>query len=372
MYKPPKKLDSFTPYEPLTGKYKSRLDVNESFIEIPLQEIYKAIKNVRFNRYPDPYSTETVEAFSRLFNVNPAHVVAGNGSDELIGLIAAGLLEKGDKVLTLTPDFPMYSFYSKLYELEVIELPKPDDFVIDIDKVINQIKENDIKCLFFSNPCNPTSLGIQKSEVKRLLTETDTLIVVDEAYMDFWTDQFGKEAESMLSEVDNYEKLIVLRTCSKSVALAGIRLGFAVANKLITRALRIVKSPFNVNSLTQAIGAEILSDRESYLDTIEELRKNSKSLYDAALGLHALYVFEKVYETKTNFVFVQVNEAEKIYEFLLEKGIAVRCFPPNHLRICAGTSEELSELVRVLALWKVQEIEGIEYDDNGLPINPNE
>lgn len=361
MFKLPEKLKTFTPYEPLKGdakKYKIRLDVNESYFELPTDEVVKAVMNymerpVKLNRYPDPSASEAVKAFARLFGVPDNCVTAGNGSDELIGLIMAGLLEKGSKVLTLAPDFTMYAFYAKLYELEVITLDKEEDFSVDIDKVIDCVNRNGVQCFLFSNPCNPTSLGVEKSDVFRLLNETDALIVLDEAYMDFWD-----ESQSMLDQIGNYDNLIVLRTCSKSVALAGIRLGFAVANKAVTRALMTIKSPFNVNAVTQAIGAAILSDDVGYRQSIAHIKESTETLKVALQGLLMLGVFKKIYDTKTNFVFVETPKAEEIYNFLLERGIAVRCFPPSHLRICAGTREEMNTLCKELAKWQIREIEG--------------
>jgi len=343
MFNLPEKLNDFTPYEPLTGEYKIRLDVNESFIEISREEIVAAIKSVCFNRYPDPYSTKAVTAFADLFKVDAGRVTAGNGSDELIGIIAAGLLNKGDKVLTLTPDFSMYGFYSRLYELDVVELPKSPDFEVDIGEIIEYIGKNDIKCLMFSNPCNPTSLGISKSEIKRLVLSTDALVVLDEAYMDFWD-----ESQSMLGEIENYSNLIVLRTCSKSVALASVRLGFAVACETITKALKTVKSPFNVNSLSQAIGTAVLSNRDNYNKSVTLIKQSVDLL---RTQLEALGLFERIYDNKTNFVFAKTDKAQQIYEYLLSKSIAVRCFP-EHLRICAGTFEENKELIEELKLWK--------------------
>ncbi|MCL1832461.1 MAG: histidinol-phosphate aminotransferase family protein [Oscillospiraceae bacterium] len=352
MYKLPAKLEKFTPYEPLTGEYAVRLDVNESFLELPTEQVIRAvldIDKVKLNRYPDPYACQVVNAFADLFGCDPRCVTAGNGSDELIGVITAGLLEKGDKVLTLSPDFTMYSFYAELYELQVHELPKGDDFIVNAGKVVAYIKENDIDCLMFSNPCNPTSLGLEMSGVLHILRSCpDTLIVVDEAYMDFWTNPQGHETESMLPETANHDNLIVLRTCSKSVALAGIRLGFAVANEHITRALRTVKSPFNVNAITQSIGAAILSDKVGYKQAITVLKENTHVLYTA---LNELAIFEELCDTKTNFVFAKTVHANEIYEHLFKKGIAVRCFP-SHLRICAGSSDDMNILIKELKLWK--------------------
>jgi len=135
-----------------------------------------------------------------------------------------------------------------------------------------------------------------------------------------------------------------LRTCSKSVALAAIRLGFAVSNLRIINALKAAKSPFNVNSLSQAIGETVLSDAENYKESIELIKASTARLYAA---LTELDMFEKIYETCTNFVFIKTEKAREIYKYLLEKSIAIRCFG-NYLRICAGTDEENNALIDAL------------------------
>ena len=366
MYNLPSKLQNFTPYTPLVGDYKIRLDVNESFIEIPQEIVLQAVETLEFNRYPDPYAAAPIAAFVKLFGgcscarasatgvgITADNVTAGNGSDELIGLIAAGLLQKGARVLVFTPDFSMYGFYSRLYELEVIEMPKSAGLNLDLDEVMAFVKENKdnrVDCIMFSNPCNPTSLGIDKAEMMRFAEglsalSNSPLLVIDEAYMDFWD-----ESQSMLNAVNRYDNLVVLRTCSKSVALASIRLGFAVSNERITSALKAIKSPFNVNALTQAIGAAILSNAEYYKKSIALIKESAAAL---RLGLKELELFERIYDNKANFVFVQTDKAEQIYEHLLTKGIAVRCFA-GHLRICAGTFAENNQLIKELRAWKTQ------------------
>lgn len=125
--------------------------------------------------------------------------------------------------------------------------------------------------LLFSNPCNPTSLGLKREEVRHLLRSVNCLVVLDEAYMDFWD-------QSLLNEAENYDNLILLKTCSKAFGLAGIRLGFAIANPTITNALRAVKSPYNVNSVTQAIGAVVITRTETFEDRTETLIQRRKEL----------------------------------------------------------------------------------------------
>jgi len=346
MFSLPEKLKEFTPYTPITGDYKIRLDANESFIEVDRELIAKAVSGVKLNRYPDPYAVEVILAFSELFGVDPLCVTAGSGSDELIGIIISSLLQKGDKFLCASPDFSMYSFYAKLYELEVAEFLKNADMTLNINELIGYINKNGIKAVAFSNPCNPTSLGIEKNEIMRLVTDTNALIILDEAYMDFWD-----EKQSLIGEVGGHKNLIVLRTCSKSIAIAGLRLGFAVASREIADVLKAVKPPYNVSSLTQAIGAAILSDRDGYRNNINAVKMNTFWLYNE---LDKLRIFEKIYDTRTNFIFIKTEKARTIYEYLLGEGIAVRCYE-GHLRICAGTASENKSLIKSLkqrgSLW---------------------
>ena len=146
----------------------------------------------------------------------------------------------------------------------------------------------------------------------------DCLFVVDEAYMDF-------AEESILSVAHEYPNLIVLRTCSKAIGLAALRLGFAVAGETITKALHAVKSPYNVNALSQSVGAAVLSDPMYLIRCNEQIISAREALYKGLLKLHAkCRIFDEVYEPATNFVFIKSKCAKEIYEKLLSRSIAVR------------------------------------------------
>ena len=245
MYELNDKLKKIEAYDPIEGNYKIRLDANESYFNINDtlgDKISNAIRKLNLNRYPDPMATTAVKAFSELYNVPQNFVTAGNGSDELISIICGCFLEKKDKILTLSPDFSMYAFYSELYELKVETLQKDSSLKVNIANVIEYCNNNDIKAVIFSNPCNPTSLGINREDVIKLIKSVFCLVIVDEAYMDFWD-------QSILDEVGNFDNLIILKTCSKAIGLAAIRLGFAVACEKLTIALRAVKSPYNTDTI---------------------------------------------------------------------------------------------------------------------------
>lgn len=337
------KIRDLRPYDPITGTYPIRLDANESFLPIPNRIALKMMEAAAFtayNRYPDPLASELCKSFAEYYHVNSAYVTAGNGSDELISVVCSAFLMKGDTMLTVSPDFSMYRFYASIAEAKSIGYQKNPDLTISVDKMIELANTNDAKVILFSNPCNPTSLGLRKEEIRRLITSVHALVVLDEAYMDFWD-------QSLLNEVENYDNLMILRTCSKAFGMAGIRLGFAVANPTLTNVLKAVKSPYNVNSLTQKIGSFILNEPVLVHSGIEEIIASRNMLYSEMCRIEKNNSERMhVYPTVTNFVFIQISQAEEMYLTLLNSGIAVR-FMGDFLRITAGTMEENKEFVKV-------------------------
>lgn len=338
------KLKDLQPYDPIAGNYSIRLDANESFLELPMELLEKAqysMADIAFNRYPDPYATELCESFGAYYGVDPALVTAGNGSDEWLFIIATSFLMRGDKILTVEPDFSMYRFYGSLAEAENVVYKKKEDLSIDVDDLIVQVRESGAKVVLFSNPCNPTSLGLRREEVRKLITSVSALVVLDEAYMDFWD-------QSLLGEVAQYDNLIILRTCSKAFGMAAIRLGFAVANPTLTRTLRAVKSPYNVNAITQKMGALVMRSPELLHRALDEIILSRKALQAGLKDLETRYPEQMhVYDSCTNFVLVRMPRAKEIFEGLLSKGIAVR-FMGDTLRITAGSEEENAQLLKNL------------------------
>ena len=340
MFQLNKKVKNLTPYEPISGTYEIRLDANESFLTFPKEiedEMVEALKNSALNRYPDPNATKLVKGFADYFKVNPDCVTAGNGSDEIISVIMNAFLQKGDKILTLEPDFSMYRFYAEIAECESVKYQKDNNLDVNIDDVIALANSEKVRIVIFSNPCNPTSRIVTKDDVRKLINNTEALVVLDEAYMDF------AEDESLLGEFENYDNLIILKTCSKALGCAALRLGFAVANKTLTNVIRAVKSPYNVNSVSQALG-EVLFAHPDYIDNcIETVVNSRKELYSRILEIKSDKI-EKVYETHTNFVFMKVKNAKQVFEKMKENSIIIRNMG-DYLRITAGTKYENEKML---------------------------
>lgn len=334
------KLKDLTPYEPISGTFRIRLDANESFLPLPDEiqdQLGRIMGRVHFNRYPDPMATELCRDFGRFYGVDPDLVTAGNGSDELISVIVNSFLQRGDTVLTLEPDFSMYRFYAALAQCRCVSLQKGEGFCVDAQAVIDRARQENAALVIFSNPCNPTSVLLDRDSVRRIVREVPGLVVLDEAYMDF-------ADASLLREAAEYENLIILRTCSKAFGLAAIRLGFAVANPALTRALRSAKSPYNVNSVTQAIGSAVLAEPEAARHAIKQIKLSLRDLYQMIQALERKYPGKiQAVEPQTNFVFARYEDAAQLFEFLKKNAMIVRRLG-DYLRITAGRNHENVEV----------------------------
>lgn len=344
MYNLNDKIRNLVPYEPVSGNFKIRLDANESCFNLPddmMRKIKEKIASVDFNRYPDPMAAGVCDAFADYYGIDADNVTAGNGSDELISIIMQAFMMKGETLLTIEPDFSMYSFYGALSEVNCCAVKKNDDYTVNIDSVIDAVNAKKARAVIFSNPCNPTSLGVQREDIIRLISSVDSLVILDEAYMDFWE-------ESLLDRVNDFDNLIILRTASKAVGAAAIRLGFAVSNKVNTKAFRAVKSPYNVNTMTQEIGTLIYSDTKYLKNVRKTIVTLRKSLYNDLKALACQYPDKlSMVNGCCNFIYIKSNVSEDVFKYLLSHGVAIR-FMGEYLRISTGTQQENSELIQLL------------------------
>lgn len=339
------KASSLQPYDPVEGSCAVRLDANESYLlpdDATKAAMAEAVTALDLNRYPDPLATAPCRAFADMYGVSADLLTAGNGSDELISVILSTFLQKGEAMMVLMPDFSMYQFYTHITENRCVVYEKDADLQIDVEAVLKQAEAENVRLIIFSNPCNPTSVGLDACAVRRLITGTDALVVLDEAYMDFWD-------QSLLPEVEDYDNLIILRTASKALGMAAVRLGFAVANRKLTGILRAAKSPYNVNAATQALAAVALADPDYQRRCAETLVAARQAL---AAGLQPLLESGKLtrlYPSCTNFVLVELPDARRVFETLKSRySIVVRCFGDDRLRITAGSPEQNAALLAAL------------------------
>ena len=335
----PEKVQTLKPYgfEDTSG-CTIKADANESFVSLPddlRAKLAEIAQNALFNRYPDPLSTDACTAYGAYVGVDSRYITAGNGSDELLMIIINSLLSRGDKLLVAEPDFSMYRFYANLAEVEAVNIGKDADYCLSADALKKAAKECGAKAIMFSNPCSPTGQALSREEVLDCVDSCpDVLWIVDEAYMDFWDEPTHKDALTR-------GNMIVLRTCSKAVGLAALRLGFAICGDTLTEALRKAKSPANVNALTNAMAAAVLSDRSYLRSACMRIRQATARLYAGLKAAEETYGVIRALPTKANFVFVETADAAAAQEYLKQRAILVRRLG-TRLRItaCGETDNE--------------------------------
>ncbi|HHW70665.1 MAG TPA: histidinol-phosphate transaminase [Clostridiales bacterium] len=339
-------LKDLIPYKASNIEYDIILDSNESPFDIPdstkerLIE-YISIGNI-FNRYPDPNSTALREAIAHYCGVKPNNILVAAGSDELIRMIINAFVDKYEYVLCPSPSFSMYNIYTKICGGIPLDIQLRKDYSYDMDKFISADRQYNAKVAFICNPNNPTGTVIEKQDIIYLIKNFDGLVVIDEAYFEFY-------GETMVDSVLDYENVIILRTFSKAFGAAGLRIGYLVANEDLVEDLYIIKSPYNVNTFSQLTALELLKNFDIIRERIDYIVSERDRLYHILNDVEGI----EVVPSKANFLLLQLKDSQEIYAKLLEEGISVRNFPDDTdlsscIRVSIGTRYENDRFLKVL------------------------
>jgi histidinol-phosphate aminotransferase len=292
------------------------------------------------HHYPDASQRDLRTAISAYTGLPADYLLAGNGSDELLSLTSQLLLEPGDSILVCPPTFSMYAFYAHLKNCEVINVPRQADFSLNVDGVFEAVQAYAPKILYVDNPGNPTGFSVSKAVIEKLL-DLPTLLVVDEAYIEF------TQSQSLISEVPDRQNLVVLRTFSKWAGLAGFRVGYGAFPKWLGDALWQAKSPYNVTAPAMTAAMAALGEVDDLKANIARIVADRERLANELRRFSGLTVFP----SETNFLLVQVEpefgrSAAEICNALKEQGILIRLFENmNSLRITVGKTEEMDQLL---------------------------
>ena len=304
--------------------------------------------NDPINRYPDPLQEKLKERLAPLKGVRPSQIFLGNGSDEAIDLIYRIFCNPNeDNVVAIAPTYGMYKVCADINNVEYRSVPLSEDWQIDTKALLNAA-DSHTKVIWICSPNNPTGNDFPHETIHEVLTSFEGIVVIDEAYCDFSTNQ------PFRSLLDNYPNLVVLNTFSKAWASAAIRLGMAFASEEIIGLFNKVKYPYNVNLLTQEKALALLADFAAIDGWLAQIKREREHVLPA---LAELPIVLKVFPTDANFVLVKVTDANAIYRYLIEQGIVVRnrtrvqlC--KDCLRITIGTRQENNELLGALRFFK--------------------
>jgi len=354
-------LESMPPYTPIEpfevlsariGRDPSRiikLDANENPYG-PLPVVHEALGKMDFPHiYPDPESRLLRKSLAAFTGVNEEYLLAGSGADELIDLLMRVFLDPGDCVLSCPPTFGMYSFDSELNAARCIEIPRKADFSLDIEAIRDAVNEYRPKLFFITSPNNPDGSLIASDVLDELLS-LPTLIVLDEAYIEFAGENLGSRL-SRIREVPTRENLVVLRTFSKWAGLAGLRVGYGAFPKWLMPILWKSKQPYNVN-VAASVAAQVSLENVDELTAVVERLKSERTRLSVALQQVS---YLKPYPTQSNFILCKVtgrDAAELKSRLAQEHGIFIRYFNKprlqDHIRISVGRPEDTDALVKAL------------------------
>ncbi len=322
-----------------TGEAKILLDANENSLGSPLLKWY--------NRYPDPYQSKVKEKMAFVKQIAANQIFLGNGSDECIDILFRTFCEPGkDNIIICPPTYPMYEVGANINDIAIQKAPLLPDYQLNVAHIEQLVNER-TKIIWICSPNNPTGNSLDRIDIETILNHFDGIVVVDEAYINF------SKQKSFVQSLIDYPNLVVLQTLSKAWGLAGLRLGMCFASPEIVGYMNKVKAPYNINIVTQELALQALEEVGQVNDIIQHLVDMRIALAEVIASMpHVI----KVFPSDTNFLFVKIPHARKLYEYLLTEGIIVRdrsslelC--EDSLRITVGNEQENTALVDAMYHW---------------------
>ena len=331
-------MSGYVPGEQPKGEKIIKLNTNENpWLCSPfVRDILNEIDVAELAKYPDPMCTDVRQVIAEKHEAGVGNVFAGNGSDEILALCIRAFADRNGSVGFFNPSYSLYPVLAQIEEIETrpVELDKnfewqmPDDYSASV--------------FFLTNPNAPTGMLFPKEKIEKFVHDFAGVVVIDEAYADF-------ARENCMELATKYENVLVVRTLSKSYALAGIRFGYCVGAKPLIDALFKIKDSYNVNRLTQELARVAILD-DGTMEAMTAAVKDTRALLSAELNDLGF----KVYPSETNFVWAKPPKpgAKKIFDELRKRNIFVRWFDgkrtKDYLRITVGTNEQIMELIAAL------------------------
>lgn len=300
----------------------------------------EAIENAHL--YPDGGAFYLRNAIAKKLNVTPDHIILGNGSNEIIELLAHAFIEPGDAIVTSEHAFVAYKIIARVFAAETIEAPSRN-YGHDVDAILSAITER-TEIIFIANPNNPTGTFLSGDMIERFMARvpSNVIVVLDEAYYEF-VDQMPDS----LRFVREGRNVVVLRTFSKIHGLASVRVGYGIARPELIEALHKTREPFNVNGIGQIGALAALEDEEHQCKT-KELTDEGRAYFEKEFAELKL----RFIPAAANFVLVNVGDGLSVFRALLERKVIVRAMKgyklPEWVRITIGTMEQNRKCVAAL------------------------
>lgn len=316
-----------------------KLNQNENPFDVPetlKREAVEALMNSSWNRYPEVFPVHLHDALATYTGHGADGILAGNGSNELMYTIALAVVSRGTKVLVTEPAFFLYEKIIHVCEGEIVPVPVHGDLSYAPDRIIAAAKREHPSLIVLVSPNSPTARSVSYDDVEAIVRDTDALVLVDEAYIEF------SDRPSVQPLIERYDNLIVLRTFSKAFSLAGLRIGYLLTNPALCAELMKVKVPFAVNAFSASVAIALLNNTDVLKERIAYIRDEKQRVEGALAALPGVTLFP----SDTNFLIFRTGErADALFGKLLNDNVLVRdvsSYPmlENVLRVNIGTHEE--------------------------------
>ena len=340
-------LVGFEPYDPAFTPCEVNLSANENTHELPAavrEAINAALVSTPLNRYPDPLSNELRDVLAERHGVQRSSVMVGNGGDEILFNLFFAFGGAGRTLVTCPPDFSEYANFATMCEMPVKRVWRnADDFSLDVDALVEATK--DAAMVVVTSPNNPTGDLVDHAVIRRLLDETDALVLVDEAYV-----EFAPDGSSVIDWVADNPRLMVLRTLSKAFSLAGLRCGYLIADPKIVDVLAAIRQIYSEDVLAQAAAVQAVRMRQALAPVVDSIVSERKELSRRLAELPGVVLWP----SNANFLLMRVPGAAKVRARLRDEySVLVRDFSyapglADCLRISVGTHDENERLMVAL------------------------
>lgn len=305
-------------------------------------KVAEALASLPTHIYPDPLQRNIRGEVGKYTGIDPAYIVCGAGSDELIDLLFRLVVSPGTMVIQCDPTFGMYSFYSGIAGAEIRSVPRDAAFEVDVPAVKNAI-DPATKMVFLNSPNNPTGNPLTTEQLGALM-ETGPIVVVDEAYYEFC-------GETVAGLVLEHENLVVLRTFSKWAGIAGLRVGYGIMSPRLVKRIIDIKPPFNINAAGEAALLASLEDADALLGNVKLIVDERERIFSLLEELPGV----KPWPSGGNYILCEFGpgRATLMYEGLIKRGIFVRKFSHERLadffRITVGTPEQTDAVIAAMS-----------------------
>jgi histidinol-phosphate aminotransferase len=332
-------LDAYTVKSLPLSPEVIKLNQNENPYDLPedlKRELLESFRSQSWNRYPDVFHAELTAALSRYLGIPPDTIIAANGSNELMYTIMMAIVGRGTGVLIPTPTFFLYEKIVTVMEGEVVPVPAHDDLSFDVENIIAAAKKYLPALIVLNSPNSPTGQMLDHTDVQRIIDATDAIILVDEAYIEF------ADRPSVLPLLASCDRLIILRTFSKALSMAGLRIGYLLAQPELCSELLKPKIPFTVNNFSASIAIALMGRRALIDERIALIKSEKQRLIDAMQQIRGV----KVFPSQTNFlIFTPPGDSQTLFNKFLADHVLIRdvgAYPmlKNTLRVNAGTVRE--------------------------------